>query len=161
MDVLYLMKQENDGLREALVRFERARTQASVKKAFTGLQRKLDMHLHIEGEYLYPELRGLNSSADRFIENSEKRHKRIRRLGREILKLLEKKGVAEVEQLPKSKMRFVEQLRNHIELSELELMPKFRELFPTQEREDLGQVLLDVQEDRLVRSKSMPRKIAN
>jgi hypothetical protein len=39
------------------------------------------------------------------------------------------------------------QLAKHIELQEQSLMPKIRQLISTQEREDLGQVLIDMKAD--------------
>jgi len=150
VDVLHLIKEEHEGIRGLLNDLHTARSATVRKKVLEELKRKVQMHIHLEGEYLYPEVAGLFNESSTFIEKSTENHKMIHRSLSEVEKLLNKKPQVDNDLINKKMLKLVESFKDHFESEEDILMPKLRELIPTQDREDLGQVFLDVRDEQVL-----------
>jgi hypothetical protein len=147
LDVLHLIKQEHEGIRSLLQELSKEKTVTAQKKVLQDLLHRAKIHMHVEHEYLYPEVTGLFNEAENFIKNSKENHKTIKKTLTELEKLVNSKPMAAKPAVEKKVSHLMERFQAHFTSGEDVLMPKLRELIPTQDREDLGQVFLDAQEE--------------
>lgn len=148
MDCLHFIKTQHDALRTALAELM-ATDGIKVRRTLVDdLARDVQVYLALENEYLYPEIAGLFPGADVLAAagtaNSQALSRRIK-----ALKALAAKSATEQETYPKRLKEFEESLLKHFEQEEQILMPKMRAMIRTEDREDLGQVFLEVQSEVL------------
>src|SRR5690606_23133186 len=105
-----------------------ARTNAVRKKVLGELKVKGQLHFHLEGEYLYPEVSDLFNEASNFIKKSTENHKIIHKSLSEIEKLLNKKPQPAATMITKKVDKLAESFKEHLDTEEELLMPKLREL---------------------------------
>jgi len=146
MDVLHIMKADHEQIRAKLSAFADSDGISVKRKIFPELEREFSIHAAIEDGYLYPEISGLFPGADVLVDVCLANHAVLTKLMAGISKLIAK-PIAEQSGLGNKINELTLQLHKHIELQEQSLMPKIRQLIPTQEREDLGQVLMDMKAD--------------
>jgi hypothetical protein len=146
MDVLHIMKADHELIRAKLAAFETADGISARRKLFSELEREFMIHAAIEDGYLYPEMSGLFPGADVLVDVCLANHAILAKLLAGIGKLIAKPAT-EHAGLPNKIGELSLQMRKHVEIQEQSLMPKIRQLISTQEREDLGQVLLDMKAD--------------
>lgn len=146
MDVLHIMKADHELIRAKLDAFATADGISVRRKIFPELEREFAVHAAIEDGYLYPEISGLFPGAEVLVDVCLANHAVLTKLLAGVGKLIAK-PVSEHAGLPSKISELSLQLKKHIELQEQSLMPRIRQLISTQEREDLGQVLLDMKAD--------------
>ncbi len=144
MDVLFLMKSEHDLIRGQLQEFESSKTAKAAKKAFESLEGLVGYYLTLEKDYIYPEIIGLFSGAERLVERGLCRQKEITDRMIELSEVFSKKSAKTLKSQTKA---FSELTREHLEILEERLMPELRSRIDTSDREDLGQVFLDVKQE--------------
>lgn len=158
MDVLYIVKEDHEKIKSltdkvcgALLTSEKPQDiDVEVKSLFSDLIRETRWHLHMEETYLFPEITNIYPEAEKLIKSCLNNHIRIGK----ILKELEDKTIKGLKKSPSisaiiSNMTtsFKKEITEHFKFEEEMLLPKIRQLIPTQEREDLGQVFHDVKEE--------------
>ena len=157
MDVLHVIKSEHDRLRLLLTSPQSSQSRSASPKALQQptsgqhdrqsalkeISREVKINLKLEEEYLYPEISGLFAGSGAVLETCMANHSSIRRALDDMTSPSHSQDGDEV----LDELRLL--LGKHFETEERVLMPKIRQLIPTQEREDLGQVLLDFKEEAL------------
>lgn len=148
MDCLHFIKTQHDALRTALAALSAA-DGVKVRRSVVGdLARDVQVYLALEKDYLYPEIAGLFPGADVVAAaGTANGAALVRRI--KALKALVAKNAAEQDGYPKKLKEFEESLLKHFEQEEQVLMPKMRSMIRTEDREDLGQVFLEVQSEVL------------
>ena len=148
MDCLHFIKTQHDVLRAALAGLMAADGVKARRTLADDLARDVQVYLALEKEYLYPEVAGLFPGADVIAAagtaNGQALVRRIK-----AIKALVSKNVTEQDAYPKRLKEFEEARLKHFEHEEQILMPKMRAMIRTEDREDLGQVFLEVQSEVL------------
>ena len=149
MDVLQIMKEGHDGVRRAagsVASLAKAGSAVS-QAALDGLGKCLQLHLTVEGEYLCPEIEDRFPGAQVVVDIIKANHRVIKRVADEVWSISGASGLT-----PGAMERADElltQVDRHLDSVEKLLMPKLRQFVPTFEREELGQVIQDVIEERI------------
>ena len=148
MDVLQIMKEGHEGVRRAAGSLATLAKSGSAvpQTALDGLGKCLQLHLTVEGEYLCPEIEDRFPGAQVVVDIIKVNHRVIKRIADEIWSAAGTNGLN-----PSALERAIElltQVDRHIDSVERLLMPKLRQFVPTFEREELGQVIQDVIEER-------------
>ena len=104
---------------------------------------ELQVHLVLEKDYLYPEIAGLFGGSEALVAGSLANATMIGKRLKSLMKMVSK-TVAEQESYPKRLSELHESVLSHLEQAEQALMPKMRLMIRTEDREDLGQVFIDV-----------------
>jgi hypothetical protein len=148
MDCLHFIKTQHDALRSALSNLAAADGVKVRRTLVDDLARDVQVYVTLEKDYLYPEISGLFPGADVIaaagVANGAALIRRIK-----ALKTLVAKNASEQDGYPKRLKELEEALFKHFEQEEQVLMPKMRSLIRTEDREDLGQVFLEVQSEIL------------
>ena len=146
MDLLQMIKQDHDDVRNLVSQFSQATKVADRRELFGKVKVALQVHTQLEDQYLYPEVEGLFSGSELFVDASMANHRSMKRLMNEIAKSL-KLPVAEQDSLPSKIKKLGDIIESHLRLEEDQMMPKVRVLISTQDREDLGEVFQEVREE--------------
>lgn len=148
MDCLHFIKTQHDALRTALAGLAAADGVKVRRTLVDDLARDTQVYLTLEKDYLYPEIAGLFPGSDVIAAaGTANGAALVRRI--KALKTLVAKNANEQEAYPKRLKEFEEALLKHFEQEEQVLMPKVRSMIRTEDREDLGQVFLEVQTEVL------------
>lgn len=145
MDVLQIIKSDHASLRMRLDEVETLLTDKPLMPSqLQSLFHELQLHLKLEGEYLYPELSSLLEEASiNFIQKSIKNQDNIREIIDKLISDFTNHDFTSMRiQLP----QLSQLVRDHLELEEMVLMPQLREAMPTSDREELGAVFIDIKE---------------
>lgn len=136
MDILYILKERFEELRSLMLKVSDG-PQGEMARSLQGqLAQKIRILSRIQSDYIYPEIRGSNSTLDGIIGQSGQYLERIELF-------LEGGPPYEAGKLPS----FLESVREYITHEETHLMPKLRITMRTEDREDLGQVVVDAEEE--------------
>ena len=149
MDVLQIIKQDHQAILAGLLKLGAEKTVKARRSAVKQLSEELLLHLHIEDAYVFPEVSGLFGDSDAFTALSLANHSLLRKDLNKLTKLVS---------LPLANQSGYAQLVNaiasraekHFKLEEELLLPQMRKLIRTQDREDLGLVILDVKSEGFV-----------
>lgn len=142
MDVLQVIKYDHEQIRATMRQILEATTITARKKLTDILSDQVTEHLYQESDYLYPEVQGMFNGSDDFVISALTSHKSVKKAVNEFAKLIAQKATKTVLDEKASKLQLA--LERHLADEEASLMPKIRELISTPEREDLGQVFLDL-----------------
>ena len=148
MDVLQLIKEDHDNIRRLIAALDTAGKVAR-KTLANSLSRDIQIHLHLEREYLYPEVSGLFPEGEVMVRLSLANHG-------EILKILKNVETAagKSPSVQKNFATYLDSLKakveGHFKMEEDNFMPKIRHLISTEDREDLGQVFIEVKDEMAV-----------
>jgi hypothetical protein len=108
--------------------------------------RAVEIHFNLEKEYLYPEISGAFQGIEVLVAtglaNASVVEKKIKALGKLMTQAEPESGALQDVFLDLKSASYA-----HFEQEERLLLPKMREFVRTEDREDLGQVLVDVQEE--------------
>jgi hypothetical protein len=149
VDVLQFIKTSHDQIREDLGRFLKSDGIKARRSTFESLSGVITTQLLLERDYLYPELPGLFPEAELVVSTGLANGSLISKK----LKLLEKslaKAVKEQAGIERKIEEFSQLLETHFNQQEQSLMPRLRQSMRTEDREELGQVFVDVREDMKV-----------
>ena len=146
MDVLHFLKSDHDSIRASLDLVVAADGVKTRRIHLEDLAKLLQVHLVLERDYLYPEISGLFLGVDAVIDlglaTAALTSKRLK-----LLVKLASKPADEQEGIDKRVAELRESILKHFDHEEQHLLPKMRYLIRTEDREDLGQVFVDVRDD--------------
>ena len=140
MDILGIIKSDHRVLLELSEKLNRATSASSRQKILSELSKRLRILLSIDGDYLYPEAGRLGRPVQAYLQRSASEHEQIEKKLSELEAKKNKLTRKDCEGL-------AEYLEAHLAEKEDILLPKIRQQIPTDEREDLGTVFLDVYAD--------------
>ncbi len=146
MDVLQVIKQDHDALRDLLTSISSESRVSERRALFDTFEKYLSIHIKLEEQYLYPEVSGLFPGAEMFVDASLANHRSVVRLVSDIGKQL-KKPAADHAGIDKKIEKLDELTRAHLRMEEEHMMPKVRVMIPTQDREDLGVVFHEMRQE--------------
>ncbi len=153
MDVLYLIKEDHNKIRSLcnamMDAFERVKAlkEEDYTPALLSLGREVRAHLHLEETYLFPEVLNVFPDAKRLITTCLGHQVAILKALDDIEVKLLKIGAKKLPEAAPGIANFKAAIEQHFSIEEEMLLPKIRQLIPTQDREDLGQVFQDVREE--------------
>ncbi len=149
MDVLQLIKEDHLDLKCLLGAIDREKSIVRKRRLTEELKAKVRFQLMMDQDYLIPELSDRFPGVHEYQRTSGKSHKRIYRAVGDLNNLASRK-VQETKVVLGTKQKQVTQmLAEYLDRREDLLMPQIRQAIPTQDREDLGQVFLDIRSDEL------------
>ena len=134
MDILYILKEKFEELKELILKLSEGPQGEEGKPLQKEFVKKISLLSQLQGDYIYPEISGISSSLDGITGQS------VEMLGR--ITELNAQGSASFSSL-------VETVKEYVNHEETLLMPKLRMAMRTEDREDLGQVVVDAEEEIL------------
>ena len=139
MDVLFLMKAAQTELLSTCgrVRLECKNRSDSILRDIEDLRRMISRFLDIEKDLLLPEFTEIMTTLPRVAMRYVEHHDEVAQVVRDL----------DGQPSEQSWTQLAEILERYVRWQREELMPKIREIVPTQEREDLGRVYLDLTDD--------------
>ena len=146
MDILSILKAEHERIRDGFVKLEAAGGVKARQVRLEELARDIQVHLTLEKEYLYPELANLFTGAEALVDIGQANGAAIGRRLKVVTKMAAKPA-AEQDGYDKKEAELKESILKHFDFEEQALMPKVRGLVRTEEREDIGQLFLDVKDE--------------
>lgn len=146
MDILSILKAEHDHIRDGFTKLARAGGVKARQALFEELVQDIQMHLTLEKEYLYPELAQLFAGAEALVDIGQANGAAIGRRLKNVSKLATKPS-GEKDGYDKKEADLRDSVLKHFDFAEQSLMPKVRGLVRTEEREDIGQLFLDVKDE--------------
>jgi hypothetical protein len=146
MDILTILKTEHDLIRAGFTKLESCDGVKNHRAMVEDLGRTLQIQLTLQKDYLYPEIAGLFFGAENLVDVGLANGATIARRLKAVLKEAAKPLVARAA-FEKKVAELREGVLKHFEAEEQLLMPKVRGLIRTEEREDIGQLYLDMKED--------------
>lgn len=149
MDVLQLVKNQHGRIRALCESLQNAEAVTEKRKIFGQLSALTTVHLRLEADYLFPEVTAVEPSSAKFVEDSLLRHKHLVNDLKSLEKKVNKRPQGSKEALAKSINMLSTDLKTHLVVVEDEMLPRIRQSISTQEREDLGEVLMDVLTEEL------------
>lgn len=151
MDVLHFLRSDHEAMRRSLDRLDRAAPVSQLTLALEEAVAFVEVHLGLEKDYLYPEISGAFNGVDAFVATGLANGSVIEKKLKAVLKILARD---DVESDREGLFHAIADLKTHafahFDQEERLLLPKLREFVRTEDREDLGQILQDVQEERLL-----------
>lgn len=143
MDILYFLKEKFDELRSLMLQITDLPKDLQKAAVYEQFLRKISLLNQLEAEYIYPEIRGINPALDLLTVQSIK-----------YLEAIQKSLTHSSKQSPQIDLDLVETVKEYICHQESQLMPKLRMTMRTEDREDLGQVVVDAEEELLSGAKN-------
>lgn len=147
MDVLHFIKSYHEEVVCQLEQLDAAHDLETRQGLLEQIGRLLKVYIHLEEQYLYPEIIGLFPGVEDLVRLGEASaatiERQINNLSKAVANALPEREVAWTEQLVALKSAILE----HFQLEERTLMPKLRLKLRTEVREDLGQVFLDARHE--------------
>ncbi len=148
MDCLHFIKSHHDAIRDAFAVLL-ATDGVKIRRAMVDdLARDVHVYVALEKEYLYPEVGGLFPGGDSVAAAGVANGAAITRRTK-ALKALAAKPANEQEDFQKRLRELHDSVLKHFDQEEQILMPKIRAMIRTEDREDLGQVFLEVKTELL------------
>ena len=148
MDVLHFLKSHHDQVRAGFALLEAAEGVKARRTLLEALARDVQVHVALEKDYLYPELADLFPGSDVLTDTGLASGVVIGKRLKTLVKLAAKTA-AEQESFGKRLGELKEAVYKHFEQEEQQLMPKMRAHIRTEDREDLGQLFMDVKAEVL------------
>jgi hemerythrin len=146
MDVLHFLRSHHEKIRDQFEQIDITAPISRISSVLGEAVKAVEIHFNLEKDYLYPEISGAFHGVEALVAaglaNASVAEKKIKTIG----KLLSQ-GESQSDSLEKSFFDLKSVAYNHFEQEERILLPKMREFVRTEDREDLGQVLMDVQEE--------------
>ena len=154
MDCLHFIKSHHESLKGALnvlvdtdgIKLRRA--------LIDELTRDLTVYLALEKDYLYPEIATLFPGAEAAAAMGVANGTALTRRAKALKALVGKTAAEQEEAYPKRLRELYDATMKHFEQEEQVLMPKMRAMIRTEDREDLGQVFLEVKSEILAAQNS-------
>lgn len=147
MDILFLLKLEQEKVLKLAQAFEGKVLSADdgVAVAYAELKKALNLYLSIDEEFLYQEIGDLFPSAHKSVDYGMNLHKEIRVILTKLDGL--STGIKESGTFSKLVASLCQIVVQHIEHQQEAIIPRMREMIPTQEREDLAEVFSEIKEE--------------
>ena len=145
MDVLALVKGDHLDLAERLATLKR-RDPTKNKKFLRTMCEAMQSFVGRNRDYFYPEIDGLFDGSEALVELAHSRATGVDRLVDGLMKSASRANTTR-KTLEKRLGELEEALGQLVRFEQETLMPKVRRSMRTEEREDLGQVFLDLRDD--------------
>ncbi len=146
MDVLHFLRSNHEKIRVHFERVDMASPKNQLQAELGDVMRAVEIHFSLEQEYLYPEITGAFQGVDVLLTAGLANASVVDKRSKALTKLLSH-AEFQVDVLEKSFFDLKSATYSHFEQEERILLPKMREFVRTEDREDLGQILMDVQEE--------------
>lgn len=145
MDILSIIKSDHDQIRRGIATIDGLTGLQARRKAYPALAKEIETHLLLEEGYLYPEVADLFNGSQILVDIGRANHATLTKLLKSLEKALDRPATEQA-LADKKWTELKEILLKHLITEEDQLMPKVRATISTQDREDLGQVLMDARE---------------
>jgi hypothetical protein len=136
MDILYILKERFEEIKALMLKVSDGPQSDIPKPLKEQLSKKIRVLSRLQSEYIYPEIRGVNPSLDSILSQS------IHDL-EHVESLLDTPSPWDGAKL----QSLLDSIKEYIIHEETLLMPKLRITMRTEDREDLGQVVVDAEEE--------------
>ena len=147
MDILYLLKTEQEAVLQSLQKFQGSEeAPENLSRWFSALSRAVRRYLRIDRDFLYLEISEILPNARKLAVAGQQEHTKIEALLRLVSELLQKPGEKSTE-IAAALSELCCQVGSHFRYQQEHVIPKMRELIPTQDREDLSEVFRDLLEE--------------
>jgi len=156
VDVLQIIKLDHERIRGVLSQIAGTDKVTERRRLVAELEEDASRHFHIEANYLYPEVSAIYTDDGGFFDERQTSHKQLTKRLHAVSEML-RKPVSDHVGFEKKFDELNQLFDDHFGAEERVMMPRVRQFMPTQEREDLGQVILDVKEE-LARELTEDRK---
>lgn len=146
MDVLHVIKSDHDLIKKAFDELEAADGAKTRRAAFDELSRVVQVHLAFGKDHLYPEINGLFPGSEALVDIGLAQASVVGKR----LKIVSKLIVAPASEqggFAKRVAELKESVLAYLLAEENQVLPRMRDLIPTQDREDLGEVFQEVLTD--------------
>ena len=147
MDVLHFLRSDHETIKRAFACLDSTSQVPQINSALEDVAAAVELHLGLEKDYLYPEISGSFNGVDALVAAGLANASVIEKKLKAVLSLAEQ-AEAVSGPLAQAISEFKLQTMSHFEQEERLLLPKLRDFVRTEDREDLGQILQDVQEER-------------
>jgi hemerythrin superfamily protein len=142
MDVLHVIKAGHDAIKAELGQLESADGVKSRRQAFESFSKAVQVHMVLEKDFLYPEISGLFPGSDALVDIALAQSIALAKKLKALSKITLGPG-SEQSGYAKRVAEIKEAVLAHLGSEEAQLLPRMRDLIPTQDREDLGDVFQD------------------
>lgn len=146
MDVLHFLRSNHEKIRAHFERVDLASPKEQLRVQLDDVMRAVEIHFSLEQEYLYPEISGSFHGVEVLLTAGLANASVVDKRSKALIKLLSH-AETQADILEKSFFDLKTATYSHFEQEERILLPKMREFVRTEDREDLGQILMDVQEE--------------
>ncbi|MCB9228078.1 MAG: hypothetical protein H6618_00555 [Deltaproteobacteria bacterium] len=142
MDILSLLKAERESLLQILLDTEEQEASGSALSIlFWPMEEAIRLSIRTERDFLYPEISELLPNAAKLTELGQQQHERIEFLLEMLTGSLQDHQEASCQD---AWGRLKSEILLHIRHQQERIMPEMRALIPTQDREDLAEILQDL-----------------
>ncbi len=148
MDILHYLKTQHESIRANYQRVVEAKAPKDRKTQLECLVRSTQVYLTLQRDFLYPELAGSFSSADSLISASEGNARSLDKALKSIVNTAAKPAL-DAAAFEDKMVLLGRALSTHFDQEEQNLLPKVRDFIRTEDREDLGLVFADAEQDLL------------
>jgi hemerythrin superfamily protein len=143
MDLLFLLKLEHDQIRTLLSLLSSEPSQDVLRERLRALEQISTRLIRIEADFLFPEVDNLFAGVDHILSNAMNNQGKISSLLSSINELLSGDGASSSE-FSETLSLLLKTIESHVADQQEFLIPRIRKLIPTKDREELGQVFLEV-----------------
>ena len=158
MDVIWIFKEDHQKIRALLDRLDQVTDSPDeLRHVANELEKECSHMIDLEGNYLIPEVEGEFPHSDVVVKTATAGHAAIKRHLRGLHDALATTGAKRLVKTSfpvESETAFgnaarhvITSTRSHLNFMDEGFLPKVREHLPTLQREDLGQVILDIKEE--------------
>lgn len=148
-DILHVLRSGHDDLRKIFGQLDGDSSGSDWVQTLGDAARALEVHIRLERDYLYPEITGLFGGVQVLISSGMATFAALERKLKSLGDMVFGPGPSQADQ--DEVMRLFSEVRRaalaHFDSEERSLLPKLRDFMKTEDREDLGQVMLDAKED--------------
>lgn len=145
MDVLQVLKEGHEKVRSLYAQTESSLQSKDLKAVFDELFSSVKEQIYLEKGYLYPEIEGLFSEAEAFVNAGLHRQKALEKsfssLSESLCSPVSEENAGSVS---KKVAELSGKLMTHLDQTDQVLFPKIRQLISTPDREDLGQQFMEL-----------------
>lgn len=149
MDILFLIKAEQDRVLELAEAFLNAAKEGRefLSKNFEDFFHQIHLYMGLDEEFLQPEISELFDSAIKLIALGETTHKQVKKKLQTLKPLVLDGSGGEKKLIIDTAESLNEEVISYIQAQQEQIFPRMREMIPTQEREDLSDIFLDIKEE--------------
>ena len=143
MDLLFLLKLEHDQIRALLLLLSSGPSQEILRDRLRALEQISTRLIRIEADFLFPEVDNLFVGVANILSNAVNNQDKITSLLSVINELMLSDGEPSHE-FSETLALLLKTIEAHVADQQEFLIPRIRKLIPTKDREELGQVFLEV-----------------
>lgn len=151
MDILSLLKSEQEAVLHSLQEPQGADRECpdTLKNLFASMSASIREYMAVDQEFLYLEIEGVLPNASRLSDVGRSHHEKIQSLLDSVLGQI---GTRNSDGILVEWAALQQEVLSHVRYQQENIIPRMRELIPTQDREDLAEVLQDLKDEWAQRS---------